>query len=404
MIYSVGLDRVEISFTPSYWKENKFKKLTSFNNDDPDPIFYLDRHDMHQRGVLFPEFIQEEHWALVRSKKAKILIDYSDDYLNARDIVTIAQTLKNKNIPSEQVYMLVMDPLWQAFVTRHFKDYDLNNVTIGLVPWLLHRAVLNGIQGIPSVEARKFSVLSRNYRPWRLELMLNLLAQGALDKDTAYSFHNIEPYENKVFSKQEMLADAQELKGSNLNTAELEWIDQIPYDIGKSNDKFFNGTYSVIMHSGVHILIESHWDPYQTASTRLTESNNFGPNEWAPAFATEKFYKSVFCQVPFIIASTPGFLREIKEMGYKTFSPFINESYDEIIDDRARSKAIAQEVARLNALPPEHFWTGVRKLRKVLAHNLAVMNEQRDHNPFMKMQFLYEHLNHQQIPVRWLIV
>lgn len=395
MIYS------QMPNIPSMWHHKKFKKLSSFNDADPDPIFFLDRHDMHQRGIVFPEFIQQKHWAVVRSKKAKILIDYSDDYLNARDIITIAETLKDKNIPSEQIFMLVMDPLWQAFVTSYFKAYELTAVTIGVAPWLLHSAVMNAKREIPRVETRKFSILSRNYRPWRLELMLNLLEQGVLNKDTAYSFHNIEPYENTVFSKQEMIADANAFQGRSLTTRELEWIDKIPYDIGARQDKFFNGTYSVIKHSGVHILIESHWDPYQFASTRLAESANFGPNEWAPAFATEKFYKAVLCQVPFIIASTPGFLREIKEMGYKTFAAFIDESYDEILDDHARSKAIAQEVARLNALPLELFWSGIEKLKPILNHNQSIMNQQRDNNPFEKMTFLCNYLSKQNTELSW---
>jgi hypothetical protein len=79
------------------------------------------------------------------------------------------------------------------------------------------------------------------------------------------------------------------------------------------------------------------------------------PYNLSPAFPTEKTYKALSCRRPFIIFSTPQFLKEFKELGYETFHPYINESYDEIEDDKTRLMAIADEVERISKLSSEEF-------------------------------------------------
>ena len=46
-------------------------------------------------------------------------------------------------------------------------------------------------------------------------------------------------------------------------------------------------------------------------------------------FITEKFARAVFNYHPFVILGIPHFLKNIKELGYKTFDSFICENYDE---------------------------------------------------------------------------
>lgn len=63
---------------------------------------------------------------------------------------------------------------------------------------------------------------------------------------------------------------------------------------------------------------------------------------------TEKTYKPISMKHPFILLARPYTLKVLRDRGYKTFSPFIDESYDEILDDTIRLKAIADEINRLS--------------------------------------------------------
>lgn len=65
---------------------------------------------------------------------------------------------------------------------------------------------------------------------------------------------------------------------------------------------------------------------------------------------TEKFLKPILLKNSFIILGNPCTLSLIREMGFKTFSPYINESYDFIKDPKERFNNIRKEVNRIASL------------------------------------------------------
>ena len=64
-------------------------------------------------------------------------------------------------------------------------------------------------------------------------------------------------------------------------------------------------------------------------------------------FLSEKAFKPIVFKHPFLFISTPGILGALKQIGYKTFDPVINESYDHIENDGDRMLAILDETERL---------------------------------------------------------
>ena len=88
---------------------------------------------------------------------------------------------------------------------------------------------------------------------------------------------------------------------------------------------------------------------------------------------TEKTFKPIAQQHPFILISRPKALEFLRKLGYKSFSPFIDESYDNEIDNNKRLLMIAKEAERLANLTPielTEFLTGVRNICK---HNYEVL-------------------------------
>lgn len=75
---------------------------------------------------------------------------------------------------------------------------------------------------------------------------------------------------------------------------------------------------------------------------------------------TEKSLRPIATGRPFILAATPGSLSYLKSYGFKSFSPYINEEYDNIVDPKLRLEAIAAEMKRLSVLGSEekiNLWT-----------------------------------------------
>lgn len=84
---------------------------------------------------------------------------------------------------------------------------------------------------------------------------------------------------------------------------------------------------------------------------------------------TEKTYKFILAKMPFILCGMPGALAVLRETGYKTFSPWINEAYDLIENDEDRAIAIADEIERLTHMSDEWWLEAQKELLPRIEHN-----------------------------------
>lgn len=91
------------------------------------------------------------------------------------------------------------------------------------------------------------------------------------------------------------------------------------------------------------------------------------------AFFTEKTWKCVNLKHPFILCTTPNALSEFRELGYKTFHPYINESYDTIDNETDRITAIMDEVERLCNMNDSETKEWLANVSKICEYNYKVL-------------------------------
>lgn len=84
---------------------------------------------------------------------------------------------------------------------------------------------------------------------------------------------------------------------------------------------------------------------------------------------TEKVYKPIINFQPFIFFAAPGSLALLQKIGFKTFSPWINEDYDSEPDLKLRSSMIVKEVQRLCAMTHEELHHWYWQMEEILIHN-----------------------------------
>jgi hypothetical protein len=65
------------------------------------------------------------------------------------------------------------------------------------------------------------------------------------------------------------------------------------------------------------------------------------------SFRTEKIAKPLMIAHPFVVASTPGFYRDLQNLGFRTFGHLIDESFDSIDNAQLRMDRIIDVVADL---------------------------------------------------------
>lgn len=86
---------------------------------------------------------------------------------------------------------------------------------------------------------------------------------------------------------------------------------------------------------------------------------------------TEKILRPIACGHPFVLAAGPGSLEYLRSYGFKTFSPWIDESYDTELDSLTRMKKILkvlQDFANLTHQERTHIMV---KLDQIAASNRA---------------------------------
>lgn len=83
-------------------------------------------------------------------------------------------------------------------------------------------------------------------------------------------------------------------------------------------------------------------------------------------YLTEKTQKPIITKTPFLILSTQGYLNFLREMGFKTFHPYIDETYDLESDLETRVEMVIESLEKI-------IYTGTEKIYKnvsfILEHN-----------------------------------
>jgi hypothetical protein len=102
----------------------------------------------------------------------------------------------------------------------------------------------------------------------------------------------------------------------------------------------------------------------------VTETNFFGHTG---RFLTEKTFKPMLYKHPFILLCDPYSLTLLKQLGYKTFHPYIDESYDNEPNDTKRLKMILNEVNRLSNLSKSELFEFIDNVKEITIHNHNVL-------------------------------
>jgi hypothetical protein len=84
---------------------------------------------------------------------------------------------------------------------------------------------------------------------------------------------------------------------------------------------------------------------------------------------TEKIFKPIVAQRPFMLAAAPGNLAYLKSYGFQTFDQWIDESYDNIQDPDQRLQAIVDQTQRLSAMSDSDLRQMHKEMQPILEHN-----------------------------------
>jgi hypothetical protein len=120
---------------------------------------------------------------------------------------------------------------------------------------------------------------------------------------------------------------------------------------------------------------------YANTYVHITSETQFDDGvKWSP-FLSEKTFRPILNLQPFIYLGNHGGLDEIRRLGFKTFHPYIDESYALEADPKKRFAMIVAEINRLAAMPIETLHDLYYSMSDILIYNQQHFLGLRDFNP-----------------------
>jgi hypothetical protein len=303
----------------------------------------------------------------VKEGKDILLLCNISESLRETTINKIHRTLNRLNINPSRVFMTTGSLNGIELYEKHCNDHGYNE-RINILPANSFLKVsrelqqINGDEYIPKVRAKKFLCFNRVERKHRIILTAKLLLENLLN-NSFYSFY-----------------------GNNYDNSWLTRLEEIPeqyHDILKTNTDLFpmhlTGNKSsrnnpIDMVEEDRILYEESYYSITTETTFFKGNETLARGTIPSIFFTEKTYKPMVMKHPFILVTMPKSLQWLKNMGFKTFSPFINESYDDEQDDDTRLQMIVDEVKRLDTLTDQQWIDWQIGVKDIVEHNFKVYN------------------------------
>ena len=86
-------------------------------------------------------------------------------------------------------------------------------------------------------------------------------------------------------------------------------------------------------------------------------------------YLSEKIYKPIAHQHPFVLLGKANSLKFLKSLGFKTFDGFIDERYDCELDNKKRFQMVYEEIVRLNSMSKNELDEMLVSLNDILKHN-----------------------------------
>lgn len=166
-------------------------------------------------------------------------------------------------------------------------------------------------------------------RSYRLALLARMLGKK-IDHKGSISFHAmLENVTAEIDNPHTLLSQTSKhlIKDNISRLSDLPWkLDDVPIN-GDLSARFGHHEYILWQKSLWHVVNETvFYEP--------------------KLHLTEKIFKPIVAQRPFMLVSAPGNLQYLRSYGFKTFDRWIDESYDSMQDPDKRLDAVVQEISR----------------------------------------------------------
>jgi hypothetical protein len=321
-------------------------------------------------GDYFWKFISKKALAEIKNGRGIILIDYSmEPFISLEYHRLLHKCLEDSEIDSKSIYIAVNSfnakQLYKSWFTEKERRYQIINT-----PFCLEHSSYYYSQSIDRNESKvvtldKFlntkATVRDSYflmkikapKEHRLKTLIRLIDNGFIDLgDWSFSgrenFSKTDEYKNAV---------------RNLTLTNKERVENL----------LNKGQHNLKSEGDLAFSIINAWTD-EDSTAHLTSYfdicfESFFYDESEAISLTEKIFKPIINFQPFIYVATKGSLQVLRDLGFKTFEPFIDESYDQELDNDKRLLMAYEQIKRLCLMTKQEIHEWYWKMQDILVHN-----------------------------------
>jgi hypothetical protein len=366
------LNRSKIHFFSDNGPELRLgSSLFSFYTLDDTDYWYIDFH--HGWNLIAAmNFIPIEIRVKIRNGSTTLLLNNSHEAYHDPIEFIYRYFVMELDFPPKNIRLLTESASIMKEVDRVAKVFDKPYIQ---VEWL--RIFEYNVKNACNIEQyrklntlevkeydKKFLNLNRRWRQHRPMLVGLLELHGLLDKGYVSFCKNVDGHNwDNVYGFIEGSTQHHDPNLYELFKTNRDRLENIP-------DMFLDTPELYVNQVQVDNNLDYH---YENTYFSIVSETNYFKDFGEGLFLSEKVFKPILRCHPFILVSRPHSLKKLKELGYKTFSPYIDERYDEEENDYERLRMIVKEIERLSNLSEPLLVEFLTSVKEIVEYNYQVL-------------------------------
>ncbi len=329
----------------------------------------------------FLDFISDTALEHIKTGQAKLFVDYgfeqpsryTDGILNEKLLRIFESKLKIKNIPFQNVIycdqnILLENSKIDSKINLITKMYNINTMyryALRHTDDVLIKNQFN--RSRDEIRSKYYLCYTRLPKTHRALMALSLFKNNILNKGLV-SFPDETNFLIKMWAEGSEYLKDDHISGilsDNLLKSYIDCSDDFKKLLPLVLD--FDKWTLPQNPMSISLFVDHYFKSYFSIVNESTFDTSHGDGD--TLFFTEKTLKPIMNFHPFILLSNKGTIKKLKEYGFKTFHPFIDESYDNISSRGERFLAIEQEINKLCNKSIEEIHEWYWSIEDVLKHN-----------------------------------
>lgn len=327
-------------------------------------------------GVLDKIILDSRIYDRIKRKQGYLLLTtLFESFLEDEVFLAMHRYFQNKGIPLDRIIYFTNcingDEIYQNFCKRNAITPLIKCEYIGLYVIQQVQEVIKNktmfLKRSPKNKESLFLNFNRRTRSHRYTFLFKMLEYNLLDK-IKMSFDRPN-YFSKLMLEYHSLESKYKIK--NLNREILQNLyNQLPFVLDTNNFNKFPMEDNLLDTAYL----------YETTHISLVSETNFENNI---VHITEKTLKPIIFLHPFITIGPAYTLKYLKEMGFRTFDKFWDESYDNCLDPVERMIKVVSIIYEISNWPKEKLKKFEKDITSIVHHNFLNLFKVKEPTPLV---------------------